>query len=101
VLLHGKGAGPSQFLSQRFFNTLAGLGGRAPDVLLLDGGDDSYWHNRADGKWGSMILREGIRAGVDRPLALHVAIGGISVGRRDRTRRLRRRRGLRSNDVFS
>jgi hypothetical protein len=48
-----------------------------------------------------MILREGIRAGVDRTLALHVAIGGISVGRRDRTRRLRRRRGLRSNDVFS
>jgi hypothetical protein len=42
VLLHGKGAGPSQFLSQPFFDTLAGLGGRAPDVLLLDGGDDSY-----------------------------------------------------------
>jgi S-formylglutathione hydrolase FrmB len=80
VLLHGKGAGPSQFLSQPFFDTLAALGGRAPDVLLLDGGDDSYWHDRADGKWGSMILWEGIRAGVKRTLALHVAIGGISMG---------------------
>lgn len=80
VLLHGKGAGPSQFLSQPFFDTLAALGGRAPYVLLLDGGDDSYWHNRADGKWGSMILWEGIRAGVERTLALHIAIGGISMG---------------------
>jgi hypothetical protein len=80
VLLHGKSAGPSQFLSQPFFDTLAGLGRRAPDVLLLDGGDDSYWHDRAGGRWGSMILQEGIRTGVKRTLALHVAIGGISMG---------------------
>jgi Putative esterase len=80
VLLHGKDAGPSQFLSQPFFDTLAALSGRAPYVLLLDGGDDSYWHNRADGRWGSMILWEGIRAGVKRTFALHVALGGISMG---------------------
>ncbi len=78
VLLHGRGAGPSQFLSQPFFDTLAALGKRAPVVLLLDGGDHSYWHNRAydtggDESWGSMLLSE--TAGLRR-----VAIGGISMG---------------------
>jgi len=80
VLLHGKGGSPSQFLSQPFFDTLAKLGARAPEVLLLDGGDDSYWHNRADGAWGSMVLREAIPAGISRTHAGRVAIGGISMG---------------------
>jgi S-formylglutathione hydrolase FrmB len=80
VLLHGYGAGPGQFLSQPFFDTLAALGRRAPDVLLLDGGHDSYWHDRADGRWGSMVLREGIPAGLRRTHAQRVAIGGISMG---------------------
>jgi S-formylglutathione hydrolase FrmB len=43
-------------------------------VLLLDGGDHSYWHNRADGAWGSMVLGEAI------PRHGRVAIGGISMG---------------------
>ena len=80
VLLHGKGGSPSQFLSQPFFDTLAALGGRAPDVLLLDGGDDSYWHDRADGAWGSMVLREAIPAGVKRTHDRRIALGGISMG---------------------
>jgi hypothetical protein len=74
ALLHGKGAGPSQFLSQPFFDTLAALGKRAPIVLLLDGGDDSYWHDRADGKWESMLLNEAL------PSKGAIAIGGISMG---------------------
>ena len=74
VLLHGYGAGPSQFLGQPFFDTLAALGPRAPVVLLLDGGRDSYWHDRADGKWASMVLEEAI------PRRGRVAIGGISMG---------------------
>jgi len=74
VLLHGRSAGPAQFLSQPFFDTLAALGRRAPAVLLLDGGDHSYWHNRADGAWGSMVLDEAI------PKRGRVAIGGISMG---------------------
>ena len=78
--MHGKGGGPSQFLSQSFFDTLPALHGRAPDVLLLDGGDDSYWHNRSDGQWGSMVLREAIPAGIARTHARRVAIGGISMG---------------------
>ena len=74
VLLHGKGGSPSQFLSQPFFDTLDALGARAPVVLLLDGGDDSYWHDRADGKWASMLLNEAL------PRSGKVAIGGISMG---------------------
>jgi S-formylglutathione hydrolase FrmB len=80
VLLHGKGGGPSQFLSQPFFDTLQKLGPRAPAVLLLDGGDDSYWHDRADGKWGSMVWREAIPAGLASTHAKRVAVGGISMG---------------------
>ena len=80
VLLHGRGSKPTQFLSQPFFDELAALGRRAPVVLLLDGGDHSYWHDRADGAWGSMVLREAIPAGVKRTGAARVAIGGISMG---------------------
>jgi pimeloyl-ACP methyl ester carboxylesterase len=80
VLLHGYHAGPSQFLTQPFFDTLAALGARAPEVLLLDGGADSYWHDRDDGRWGSMVLREAIPAGLARTHARRVAIGGISMG---------------------
>ena len=80
VLLHGYHASPSQFLTQPFFDTLAALRTRAPEVLLLDGGADSYWHDRADGRWASMLLREAIPAGVARTPARRVAIGGISMG---------------------
>ena len=80
VLLHGYHASPSQFLTQPFFDTLKALGTRAPEVLLLDGGADSYWHDRADGRWGSMLLREAIPAGLTRSQARRVAIGGISMG---------------------
>jgi enterochelin esterase-like enzyme len=80
VLMHGKGGGPSQFLSQPFFDTLTALRGRAPEVLLLDGGDDSYWHDRADGAWGSMVLHEAVPAGIERTHARRIAIGGISMG---------------------
>jgi hypothetical protein len=74
VLLHGRASGPSSFFSQPFFDALHSLGARAPIVLLLDGGDHSYWHNRADGAWGSMVLDEAI------PRHGRVAIGGISMG---------------------
>jgi len=74
VLLHCRRSAPSQFLSQPFFNTLAALGRRAPEVLLLDGGDHSYWHNRADGAWKSMVLDEAL------PKHRLIALGGISMG---------------------
>jgi enterochelin esterase-like enzyme len=74
VLLHGRSSGPSSYLSQSLFDALHALGSRAPVVLLPDGVDHSYWHNRADGKWGSMVLREIV------PRHGRVAIGGISMG---------------------
>jgi S-formylglutathione hydrolase FrmB len=61
-------------LSQSLFDALHDLGSRAPVVLLPDGGDHSYWHNRADGRWGSMVLHEIV------PRHGRVAIGGISMG---------------------
>jgi enterochelin esterase-like enzyme len=80
VLLHGRGSTPSSFLSQQFFDGLAALGRRAPTVLLLDGGDHSYWHDRADGRWGSMVYGEALPAGLRRTHARRIAIGGLSMG---------------------
>src|SRR5205085_5327312 len=58
------------------------LGSEAPDVLLADGGDYSYWYDRRDGAWGSSLVREAIPAAIAR---LHadgscLAVGGISMG---------------------
>jgi enterochelin esterase-like enzyme len=82
VFLHGRGASPSSNLSQPLFDELHALGRRAPVVLLADGGDHSYWHDRRDGRWGSSVLREAIPAALRRTRAdsHRVAIGGISMG---------------------
>jgi S-formylglutathione hydrolase FrmB len=82
VLLHGRSASPSSWLSEQFFAGLARLGDRAPVVVALDGGDHSYWHDRRGGRWGSYVLREAIPAAVARlPVdATRAAIGGISMG---------------------
>ncbi len=79
VLLHGRGSGPSQFLSNQLFTELNKP--HAPVVVLPNGGDHSYWHDRRDGNWGSLVLNHVI------PDAQHrfhtrgkVAIGGISMG---------------------
>ena len=80
VFLHGRSSPPSSNLTQQLFDTLHDLGPRAPVVLLADGGDHSYWHDRADGPWGTSLLREVIPDGVRRSHARAVAIGGISMG---------------------
>ena len=94
VLLHGrndlgplqwlvqKPDGPGTLLSDQLLAGLAKLGPRAPVVVLIDGGEHSYFHDRADGRWGSMVLKEAIpdavrRLGVD---PARVAIGGVSMG---------------------
>ena len=58
------------------------LGARAPVVVLANGGDHSYYHDRRDGKWGSYVLREVIPAAVHRyhVNASRVAIAGFSMG---------------------
>jgi enterochelin esterase-like enzyme len=82
VFLHGRGSPPDSNLRQPLFDALHDLGRRAPDVVLLDGGDHSYWHDRRDGKWGTSVLREAIPAALARSEADRdrVAIGGISMG---------------------
>ena len=82
VLLHGKGMAPGFFLSDGLFSGLRSAGRDAPAVVALDGGTGSYWHDRRDGRWGSMVLREAIPAAARRLGAdpRRVAIAGISMG---------------------
>ncbi len=82
VLLHGRSSSPGSYLTKYWFDALARLGSRAPDLLLVNGGDHSYYHDRADGRWGSYVMQEAIpaalrRTGADRR---RIAIGGISMG---------------------
>lgn len=82
VLLHGKGGDQDSELNDAMFAALAALGRSAPDVVFPYGGQDSYWHDRRDGRWGAYVLREVIPAALTRlhADARRVAIGGISMG---------------------
>lgn len=83
VFLHGKGAnGPDSNLSDELFAGLAALGNEAPAIVFANGGTDSYWHDRADGPWGTSLVRELIPAAVARLHAdpRRVAIAGVSMG---------------------
>ena len=82
VFLHGKGENQDSNLSGQFFAALAKLGSGAPDVVFPDGSEDSYWHNREDGAWGSYVMDEVIPRAV-RLLGAdsrRIAIGGLSMG---------------------
>jgi predicted esterase len=81
VFLHGYGATPSDMVDPAFLAALRRLGDRAP-VVFLPEGDIGWWHDRAEGPWGTYVLHEAIpqalaRSGADRH---RVAIGGISMG---------------------
>jgi len=82
LLLHGRSAGPDSLASDALIKAVKSLGSRAPIVVLVNGGDHSYFHDRADGRWGSYVLREVIPAAIARFHAdgRRVAIGGISMG---------------------
>ncbi len=82
VFLHGRGADDDSYLDAPMFAALRRLGERAPVVVFPDGGGASYWHDRADGAWGSYVTDEVIpqvarRFDADED---RVAIGGISMG---------------------
>jgi S-formylglutathione hydrolase FrmB len=82
VLLHGRSSDPDDMARSSVGKAVDELGSRAPVVLLANGGDHSYYHDRRDGRWGSYILREAIPAAV-RKYHLdgrRVAIGGFSMG---------------------
>ena len=75
-------SGPESMLSNALLAGLAELGQRAPIVVLLNGGQHSWYHDRRDGRWASMILDEAIPDAVRRFHARpdRIAIGGISMG---------------------
>jgi len=82
VFLHGRGGDEASELDDAFFAALASAGRRAPVVAFPDGGDSSYWHDRASGSWGTYVTGEVIpelvrRFDVDPD---RLAIGGISMG---------------------
>jgi predicted esterase len=81
VFLHGYGAAPSDMVDPAFLKALRQLGDRAP-VVFLPEGDIGWWHDRAEGPWGSYVLHEAIPAALERTGADpdRVAIGGISMG---------------------
>ena len=74
-------SGPQSTLTNALFAALARLGGRAPVVVALNGGAHSYFHDRRDGRWATMMLREAIPDARRRfPSNGNLAIGGISMG---------------------
>ena len=82
VLLHGRGSDPDDVWTLGVADELERLGDRAPAVLIVSGGDHSYYHDRRDGDWGSYVVREAVPAAIERLHAdgSRVAIGGISMG---------------------
>jgi len=83
VFLHGKGSdGQDSNLNPQLFAALARQGADAPDIVFPNGGDDSYWHNRATGDWASYVLDEVIPAALRLTHAdpHRIAIGGLSMG---------------------
>jgi S-formylglutathione hydrolase FrmB len=82
VFLHGRGDDDQSYLDAPMFAALRRLGARAPIVAFPDGGDDSYWHDRADGASGRYVTEEVIPRVTRRfhADARRVAIGGISMG---------------------
>lgn len=81
VFLHGYGASPSDTVSLAFLKALKQLGDKAP-VVFLPEGDVGWWHDDANGPWGTYVLKEAIPAALKRSGAdpNRVAIGGISMG---------------------
>lgn len=82
VMLHGRSSGADQFLGDPMFRELKALGRQAPVILIPSGGDHSYWHDRADGPWGTYVVHEAIPAALARTHAdpRRLAIGGVSMG---------------------
>jgi enterochelin esterase-like enzyme len=82
VLLHGRGDSPAGRANGALMEALASAGEAAPVVLLANGGEASYYHDRDDGPWGSYVVDELIPATVTR-YGLNrsrVVYAGISMG---------------------
>lgn len=82
ILLHGRGSAPESWSRQPVPSLLEKLGGQAPVVVAVDGGESSYWHNRSTGAWESMVVDDVVpfaqrTFGVDID---RVGIAGFSMG---------------------
>jgi S-formylglutathione hydrolase FrmB len=83
VFLHGRGDdGERSNLNEEMYEALDGQGEDAPVVAFPNGGQHSYWHDRADAAWASYVVAEVIPRVADQFGAdpNRVAIGGISMG---------------------
>ena len=80
MFLHGRSASPNEMLSEELFAALESQGASAPIVLLVNGGESSYFHDRDDGDWGSYVTKELILEARRKFKVESVAIGGISMG---------------------
>jgi S-formylglutathione hydrolase FrmB len=83
VFLHGHGGSDGTYTEdEAVYAGLKRLGSRAPVVAFPDGGEHSYWHDRAEGGWGRYVMAEMIPTVVKRfgINPRRVAIGGISMG---------------------
>jgi S-formylglutathione hydrolase FrmB len=82
VLLHGRGDSPAGRANAALLAALGAGGPRAPVVLVANGGEASYYHDRADGPWGSYLSEELIPATVARfgLNSSRIAFAGISMG---------------------
>jgi predicted esterase len=82
IFLHGRGGDPDSSFSDELFIGLRDLGGRAPAIAFVNGGDHSYYHDRDDGPWGRYVIEEALPAALRRTGAdpRRIAIGGISMG---------------------
>jgi hypothetical protein len=66
VLLHQRGGTPREILWPELLDALEAERANAPAVLLVDGRDHSYYHDRDDFDWGTHILRDAIPAARER-----------------------------------
>jgi S-formylglutathione hydrolase FrmB len=81
VLLHGRGMTPKETIWPELLDAIDALGARAPTVLIADGGDHSYYHDRRDFAWARNV-GWAIRAAElsYRTDPGRIAIGGFSMG---------------------
>jgi S-formylglutathione hydrolase FrmB len=82
LLLHGRDSAPADTASNELFEALEDSGEDAPAVALVNGGPDSYFHDREDGAWGRYVVEEALPQAIEELGAdpERVAIGGISMG---------------------
>jgi S-formylglutathione hydrolase FrmB len=71
---------PEDLLWKEMYDELERLGRRAPALLLVDGGDHSYYHDRREFAWGTNTLRAIEAARRDLRASSKTAIGGFSMG---------------------